>query len=191
MTSVVHEPPAETPVRGRPRWDVRQVAIGLVRGPATELVWVRPALIGLLLLAAVVDVWDLTISGYANTYYAAAALSASKSWSAFFFGSFDAANFITVDKPPLAIWPMALSVKLFGLGSWSLLLPQAPAGIATVALLYATVRRSFGPLAATIAGVVMALTPVAVLIFRFDNPDAVLTLLSVGAAAAVLRLIGR
>ena len=139
------------------------------------------------MLAAALYLINLTVSGYANTYYAAAALAASKSWSAWFFGSFDAANFITIDKPPLALWVIGLSVRVFGLSSWSILLPQALAGVATVVLLWLTVRRTFGPAAATIAAVVMALTPAAVLIFRFDNPDAVLTLLLVVAAYAFVR----
>ena len=99
------------------------------------------------LLAAILYLVNLTISGYANTYYSAAALAASQSWSAWFFGSFDAANFITVDKPPLATMLMGLSVRLFGLSSWSILLPEALAGVATVAILFAVVRRSFGPVA--------------------------------------------
>ena len=77
---------------------------GLVRGHADEATWVRPAFLGVLVLAAVLYLWNLTVSGYANTYYSAAALAASKSWSAWFFGSFDASNFITVDKPPLSRW---------------------------------------------------------------------------------------
>jgi len=162
---------------------LRQVA----RGRTADPFWARPALAGTALLAAALYLLNLTVSGYANTYYAAAALAASKSWSAWFFGSFDAANFITIDKPPLALWVMGLSVRLFGLSSWSILLPQALAGVATVVLLWLTVRRTFGPAAATIAAVVMALTPAAVLIFRFDNPDAVLTLLLVAAAYAFLR----
>jgi len=161
---------------------VRRVA----RGRAADPFWARPALAGSALLAAVLYLVNLTVSGYANTYYAAAALAASKSWSAWFFGSFDAANFITIDKPPLALWVIGLSVRVFGLSSWSILLPQALAGVATVLLLWLTVRRTFGPAAATIAAVVMALTPAAVLIFRFDNPDAVLTLLLVAAAWAFL-----
>ena len=112
-----------------------------------------------------------------------------QSWSAWFFGSFDAANFITVDKPPLGTMLMGLSVRLFGLNSWSILLPEALAGVATVALLAQTVRRSFGPVAGTIAGVAMALTPVSVLIFRYNNPDALLTLLLVAAAAALIRAL--
>jgi 4-amino-4-deoxy-L-arabinose transferase-like glycosyltransferase len=157
------------------------------RGRTGDPFWARPALAGSALLAAALYLINLTVSGYANTYYAAAAVAASKSWSAWFFGSFDAANFITIDKPPLALWAIGLSVRLFGLSSWSVLLPQALAGVATVVLLWLTVRRTFGPAAATIAAVVMALTPAAVLIFRFDNPDAVLTLLLVAAAWAFLR----
>ncbi len=175
---------------GRPVVGTTAVAApGRVRATAAVEVgarWVGPAFVGVVALAAIVFLWDLTISGYANTYYSAAAVAASKSWSAFFFGSFDAANFITIDKPPVALWLIGLSVRVFGLSSWSILLPQALAGIATVAVLFVAVRRSFGPAAATIAGVVMALTPVAALIFRFDNPDAMLTLLLVAAAAAVL-----
>jgi 4-amino-4-deoxy-L-arabinose transferase-like glycosyltransferase len=160
-----------------------------LRGRSDSAAWVRPAQVSVAALAAIVYLVNLTISGYANTYYSAAALAASKSWSAWFFGSFDAANFITVDKPPLATMLMGLSVRLFGLSSWSILLPEALAGVATVALLFVVVRHSFGPVAATVAGLVMALTPVAVLIFRYNNPDALLTLLLVGAAWAALRAI--
>jgi 4-amino-4-deoxy-L-arabinose transferase-like glycosyltransferase len=152
-----------------------------------EAAWPRLAFAGVIALAAVLYVWNLTVSGYANTYYSAAALSASQSWSAWFFGSFDASNFITVDKPPLSTMLMGLSVRLFGLSSWTILLPEALAGVATVAVLFLAVKRSFGPAAATIAGVVMALTPAAVLIFRFNNPDALLTLLLVAAGYALLR----
>ncbi len=149
--------------------------------------WVRPALAAVTALAAFLYFWHLSINGYANTYYSAAALAASESWKAWFFGSFDAGSFITVDKPPLSTMLMGLSVRLFGLSSFSILAPQALAGVATVVVLFQAVRRSFGPVAGLIAAVVMALTPVAVLMFRFNNPDAVLTLLLVSAAWAVLR----
>ena len=160
-----------------------------ILGPATQATWVRPALFGVTLLAAVLYIWDLAVSGWANSYYSMAAQAASQSWSAWFFGSLDASNFITLDKPPLSTMLMGLSVRVLGVGSWSVLLPQALAGIATVVVLYWAVRRSFGPVAATIAGLVMALTPVSVLIFRYDNPDALLTLLLVAAAAALLRAV--
>jgi 4-amino-4-deoxy-L-arabinose transferase-like glycosyltransferase len=160
---------------------------GLVRGRLDEAAWVRPAFLAVLGLAAVLYLWNLTVSGYANTYYSAAALSASKSWSAWFFGSFDAANFITVDKPPLSTMVMGLSVRIFGLSPWTILAPEALAGVATVGALFLAVKRSFGPAAALIAAIVMALTPAAVLIFRFNNPDAMLTLLLVVSAWALLR----
>jgi 4-amino-4-deoxy-L-arabinose transferase-like glycosyltransferase len=152
-----------------------------------EATWPRLAFTGVIALAAVLYIWNLVVSGYANAYYSAAALAGSQSWSAWLFGSFDASNFITVDKPPLSTMLMGLSVRLFGLSSWSILLPEALIGVATVAVLFLAVKRSFGPVAATIAGVVMALTPVAVMIFRFNNPDGLLTLLLVVAAYALLR----
>jgi len=145
------------------------------------------ALAGVLALAAVLYLWNLTVSGYANTYYAMAAQAASKDWAAFFFGSLDSANFITLDKPPASVWLMAMSVRLFGLSSWSILLPQALLGIATVGVLFLAVRRAFGLPAAVIAGVTMALTPAATLIFRYDNPDALLTFLLVVGAWALGR----
>ncbi len=166
---------------------LRAGLVGLVRGDAADPSWVRPSLLAILALATFLYAWRLDISGYANAYYAAAAQAGSQSWSALFFGSFDAAGFITVDKPPAALWLIGLSVRLFGLSSWSILLPQAILGVATVGLVYLAGRRSFGPPAGIIAALVMALTPVAAVIFRYDNPDALLTFLLVIAAWALLR----
>ncbi|HYJ75101.1 MAG TPA: glycosyltransferase family 39 protein [Kineosporiaceae bacterium] len=151
--------------------------------------WERPALAGLLLVTAVLYMWDLGASGWANAFYAAAAQAASESWKAFFFGSFDASNAITVDKPPASLWVMGISARIFGVNAWSLLVPEALMGVGSVALLYATVRRRFEAPAALLAGAAMALTPVAVLMFRFDNPDALLVLLLVGAAYALTRAL--
>ena len=158
---------------------------------AAEASWVAPAMLGVVGLAAILYLVNLTVSGYANTYYSAAALAGSQSWSAWFFGSIDSANFITVDKPPLGTMLIGLSVRLFGLSSWSILLPESLAGVGTVVILMATVRRTFGPAAAVMAGLVSALTPAAILIFRYDNPDALLTLLLVGAAYAFVRSLER
>jgi 4-amino-4-deoxy-L-arabinose transferase-like glycosyltransferase len=161
----------------------------LTRARTAEAAWAVPAMLGVTFMAAVMYLVNLTVSGYANTYYSAAALAGSQSWSAWFFGSIDSANFITVDKPPLATMLMGLSVRLLGLSPWSVLLPQALAGVAMVAVLMLAVRRTFGPAAAVIAGLVAALTPAAVLIFRFNNPDALSTLLLVLSAYAVLRAL--
>lgn len=162
----------------------------LWRGDADDPAWARPALLALLGATAVLYLWGLGASGWANSFYSAAAQAGSESWKAFFFGSSDAGNAITVDKTPLALWPMALSIRVFGLSSWSILVPQALMGVATVALLHRTVRRTTGsPAAGLVAGAVMALTPVAVLMFRFNNPDALLVLLLVGSVAATLRAV--
>ncbi|KOT99308.1 glycosyl transferase [Streptomyces rimosus subsp. pseudoverticillatus] len=149
----------------------------------------RPALLVLLLATAALYLWDLGASGYANQFYSAAAQAGSASWKAFFFGSSDAANSITVDKPPAALWPMALSVRLFGLSAWAILVPEALMGVATVGVLYAAVRRRFGAGAGLFAGALLALTPVAALMFRFNNPDALLCLLMVCAVYCVLRAL--
>lgn len=151
--------------------------------------WERPALIALLAATAALYLWGLGASGWANAYYSAAAQAGSQSWSAMFFGSFDASNFITVDKTPASLWVMALSARIFGVNSWSILVPQALEGVVAVAVLYATVRRWFFPAAGLIAGAVMALTPVAVLMFRFNNPDALLVLLLTLGAYAVTRAL--
>ncbi|MET7756573.1 glycosyltransferase family 39 protein [Streptomyces sp. NPDC005389] len=161
----------------------------LWRGRAEDARWVRPAFLGLLAVTAVLYLWNLSASGYANSFYSAAVQAGGESWKAFFFGSLDAANAITVDKPPAALWPMALSVRLFGLGSWQILVPEVLMGVATVAVLYAAVRRRFGAGAGLIAGVVLALTPVAALMFRFNNPDALLALLMTVAVYCVLRAL--
>ncbi|MDT4981227.1 MAG: hypothetical protein QOG07_3106 [Pseudonocardiales bacterium] len=149
----------------------------------------RLALAALLAGTALLYAWNLGASGYANDFYSAAVQAGTKSWKAFFFGSFDSSNFITVDKPPAALWPMELSGRIFGFNSWSMLLPQALEGVLAVWLLYATVRRWFGATAGLLAGALLAITPVAVLMFRFNNPDALMTLLIVAAAYCVTRAI--
>jgi 4-amino-4-deoxy-L-arabinose transferase-like glycosyltransferase len=154
-----------------------------------EPAWTRPALLVLLAATAVLYLWGLSASGNANSFYAAAVQAGTKSWKALFFGSIDSSNFITVDKPPAALWVMALSGRVFGYSSWSMLAPQALEGVASVALLYAAVRRWSGPVAGLLAGAVLALTPVAVLMFRFNNPDALLTLLLVAAGYAMVRAV--
>jgi 4-amino-4-deoxy-L-arabinose transferase-like glycosyltransferase len=149
----------------------------------------RIAFGALLLGTALLYLIGLSESGWANQYYSAAAQAGSKSWTAFLFGSLDSSNFITVDKPPASLWVMDLSVKLFGLNSWSLLVPQALEGVAAVALLYAAVKRVSSPTAGLLAGAILATTPVATLMFRFNNPDALLVLLMTAAAYATVRAV--
>ena len=160
-----------------------------LRGPDTDPRWARPALLSLLALTALLYMVFLDRNGWGNDFYAAAVQAGTKSWKAFFFGSFDSSNFITVDKTPASLWVIDLSARVFGLNYWSVLVPQALEGVATVGLLYTTVRRWSGPAAGVIAAGVMAITPVAVLMFRFDNPDALLVLLMTAAAYAMTRAI--
>ncbi len=183
-TEPLYDPPrAGHRTRGR--------IVRFFRGRPSDPAWVRPALLALLAATAVMYMWDLGASGWANSFYSAAVQAGTRSWKAFFFGSSDASNFITVDKPPASLWVMELSARLFGLNAWSILVPQAFEGVATVGLLYATVRRWFSPAAALIAGSVIALTPVAALMFRYNNPDALLVLLLTASAYATVRAIER
>ncbi|OZF03804.1 glycosyl transferase [Rhodococcus sp. 15-1154-1] len=147
-------------------------------------------MLGVLLTAtAVLYLWNLTASGYANTFYAAAAQAGSKDWTAWFFGSLDSENFITVDKPPASLWVMGLSARIFGFSSASLLVPQALMGVGAVAVVYAAVKRVAAPTAGLLAGAVLASTPAAALMFQFDNPDALLVLLmSIGGYFVVRAL---
>ncbi len=182
--------PPESAVALRPAPPVaRRPRSRLLRGPGTDPAWARPALLALLAATAVLYLWGLGASGWANPFYSAAAQAGAQSWKAFFFGSSDAANFITVDKAPAALWLMGLSARIFGVNAWSILVPEALCGVGSVGLLYATVRRAARPGAGLLAGAVLAATPVAALMFRFNNPDAVLVLLLVGSAYAVTRAV--
>ncbi|MFI9456827.1 ArnT family glycosyltransferase [Amycolatopsis sp. NPDC052450] len=159
------------------------------RGTPADPRWVRPSVAALLLATAVLYLWNLGESGWANAFYSAAAQAGSLSWKALFFGSSDAANAITVDKTPAALWVMSLSARLFGVNAWSVLVPQALMGVGSVALLFAAVRRTSGPAAGLLAGAVLALTPAAALMFRFNNPDALLVLLLTAGAYCVVRAL--
>ncbi|MFD2417653.1 ArnT family glycosyltransferase [Amycolatopsis pigmentata] len=139
--------------------------------------WVRPAVAVLLLATAGLYFWNLSASGYANDFYAMAVQAGTWDWKALFFGSLDPGNVVTVDKPPAAMWLMGLSARIFGFSSWSMLAPNALCGVGSVGLVYLTVRRTNGPAAGLLAGAVLALTPVAALMFKFNNPDALLVLL--------------
>ncbi len=177
---------------------LRSRAARLLRGPVGDPGWARPALLALLAGTALLYLWDLGASGTANSFYAAAVQAGTQSWKAMLFGSLDAGNAITVDKPAMFLWPMEISGRLFGFTGWSMLAPQALEGVAAVALLAATVRRATGStgrassaahVAGLLAGATLALTPVAVLMFKFNNPDALLTLLLTAAGYTTVRAL--
>ncbi|MER5290678.1 glycosyltransferase family 39 protein [Streptomyces pharetrae] len=177
---------APAPTHGAPeRSFVRRVWRGRPEDPR----WARPAFFGALLVIGALYAWNLTASGYANSFYSAAVQAGSQSWKAFFFGSLDAGNAITVDKPPAALWPMALSVRLLGLSSFAILFPQVLMAVATAGVLYASVRRHFAAPAGLLTVAVFALTPVAALMFRFNNPDAALALLMATAVYCTQRAL--
>ena len=178
-----------SPARAPRRIDTGPTPEGARRTLAAH--WPRIALAALLLATAVAYIADLSASGYANSFYAAAVQAATKSWKAFFFGSIDSSNFITVDKPPASLWVMALSGRIFGFSSASMLIPEVLEGVAAVALLYASVKRWFGSGAGLLAGAALAVTPVAALMFRFNNPDALLVLLMVAGAYCLTRALER
>ena len=178
MTTLLHRP---APAPDAPP------ATGPDRRSASE--WT--ALAVLLAGTGALYLWNLGASGWANSFYAAAVQAGTQNWTAFFFGSLDAGNAITVDKPPASLWPMEIAGRIFGFSSWSMLVPQALMGVGAAALLYACVRRVAGPGAGLVAGALLALTPVAALMFRFNNPDALLVLLMVAAAYCTVRAVER
>ena len=161
------------------------------RGPQKSPAWQRPALLALLTFTAILYTWGLDRNGWANAYYSAAAMSGSLDWTALLFGSSDPGNAITVDKPPLSIWIMALSARVFGLNSWSILLPQAVMGVLSVYLLYRMVEKHLDAPTALLAGTFMAVMPVSTVIFRYNNPDALLTLIMIGIVFCTLECIDR
>ncbi|MFA3872326.1 ArnT family glycosyltransferase [Streptomyces sp. MMCC 100] len=163
------EPPVPSPTAGSSRWS-------------------RPALPAILALAAGLYCWNLSGSGL-NSFYSAAVLSGTESWKAWFFGSLDAGNFLTVDKPPFALMVMGLSCRLFGYGTWQMMLPLIAAALATIWILHASVRRVWGHGAAAVAALVLALTPITVAINRDNNPDTLLVFLMVAGAALGLRAV--
>ncbi|MEK2479241.1 glycosyltransferase family 39 protein [Streptomyces noursei] len=172
-------PDRTTPTGGAPRrapW----------RSPVGQPAYARPALLVIAVLAAVLYAWGINHSHY-HTFYANAVRSMTQSWQAFFYGSFDPGNSITLDKLPGFLWPQALSARIFGFHPWALTLPQVMEGVASLLVLYRVVRRWAGDNAALIASVAFLLTPVAVGLFRTAVEDPLFTLCVLLAAEATQR----
>ncbi|KAA0913045.1 ArnT family glycosyltransferase, partial [Streptomyces apricus] len=157
-------------------------------GPAKAPRWSLPALAAILVLAGVLYSWNLSSSSL-NSFYSAAVLSGTQSWKAWFFGSLDAGNFLTVDKPPLVLMVMGLSCRVLGYGTWQMMLPLIAAALGTIWIVHASVKRIWGHGAAAVAALVLALTPITVAINRDNNPDTLLVLLMVAGAALALRAV--
>jgi 4-amino-4-deoxy-L-arabinose transferase-like glycosyltransferase len=144
-------------------------------------------LAAVLALAASADFYQLQREGFANLYYAAAICSMLQSWHNFFFNAFDPGGFVSVDKPPLGFWIQVASAKLFGYSGFSILLPEALAGVASVGVLYAVVRRYFGTAAGLLAALFLAITPISIVTNRNNTIDSLLVLTVLLAAYAVSR----
>jgi 4-amino-4-deoxy-L-arabinose transferase-like glycosyltransferase len=151
--------------------------------------WPAWALVAICVLAGALYVWAIGAGQIGNAYYAAAAKSMSMSFTNFLFGSFDPAGVVTVDKPPMSLWPQAISVWIFGFHGWAVLLPQVVEGVAAVFLLHRTVRLWADEKVALLAALILALTPITVAINRDNNPDTLLVLLLVAAAYAFTRSV--
>jgi 4-amino-4-deoxy-L-arabinose transferase-like glycosyltransferase len=159
------------------RPSVREQAIG------------RGALVGVLALSALLETWRTTLSGYGNGYYAEAALAADRSWTAMLTNAADPSRLVSLDKGPLPDWVLGLSTRIVGFGSAGLLLPAALFTVATVLVLYDLVRRTLGVRCALLAALILALTPVTVVMGRYDNPDPLLALLLTCSAWALVRAL--
>ncbi|HTX10019.1 MAG TPA: glycosyltransferase family 39 protein [Solirubrobacteraceae bacterium] len=158
---------------------------GWWRTAVGEPAWARPTLLALTVIAGLGYAWNAT--GNLEIYYAAAVRSMSISWHDFFFGAFDPAGTITVDKLPGAFWVQALSVRLFGVHAWAIVAPQVLEGMASVLVLYRLVRRLAGPRAAILAAGVFVLSPATIALNRGNIPDTLMILLVLLAADATVR----
>jgi 4-amino-4-deoxy-L-arabinose transferase-like glycosyltransferase len=163
----------------------RAALSGEARSLVSDPPWHGLTLVAILVLSAFLNLYDLTGEGYSNDYYAAAVKDMLTSWRNFFFVSFDA-GFVSVDKPPLGLWIQAASAWLFGFNGLSLLLPQAIAGILSVALLYHLVCKTFGPVAGLLSALVLALTPIVVATSRNNTMDMLVVLFVLLAAWAFI-----
>lgn len=168
---------------------VRSISRTLLRGNNDDPPWTRPALLFVLIINLVLNLWDIGINGWANYFYAAAVQSGTKDLTSAFFGSSDWGNSITVDKPPLSLWVMEVSAKMFGLSPTSLLAPQALMGVGSTLLIYVILRRNFSALAALLAAVIFCTTPIVVLMSRYNNPDPLMQLLMLTAVYLLQRAI--
>ena len=171
---------APAAVSGAPRW---RRFLTPWRSPAGQPAWARPALLAIAAVAAVAYGWGMA-GASVEPFYGAAARSMSESWHDFLFGAFDPAGTVTVDKLPGALWVQALSLRVFGFHIWALILPQVVEGVLTILVLYRAVRRLAGPVAGITAAVVLAVTPITVLLSRGNVSDSLLILLLVLAADA-------
>lgn len=182
------EPDSGSPQPGSPPGPERNRFAAVLLGRRDEPRWSRPTLWAALVVAALLYCWSTSASDL-NSFYSAAVYSGTQSWKAWFFGSLDAGNFLTVDKPPFALMVMGLSCRILGSGTWQMLLPMVGAALGSIAVLHTAVKRAFGHGAAAVSAFVLALTPITVAITRDNNPDPLLVFLMVTGTVLALRAI--
>ncbi|MCY7979795.1 glycosyltransferase family 39 protein [Bacillus inaquosorum] len=146
-------------------------------------------LILILLAAAFLNTYNIWQDDTANQYYLAAVKSMTQSFHNFFYASFDPSGFVTVDKPPVVLWIQTIFALIFGVHTWSVILPQALAGVGSVFLLYRMIKPAFGIGAARIAALVMTLTPIAAAVSRTNNIDSMLVFTLLLGSACLLRAV--
>lgn len=131
-------------------------------------------LIMVMVLSAFLNGFNIWKDEFANAYYTSAVASMLQSFHNFFFASFDPGGYVTVDKPPVTFWIQTLSASLFGLHGWSVILPQALAGVGSVLIVYLLVKPTFGITAARLSALALATTPVLAAVSRTNNIDSLL-----------------
>lgn len=144
----------------------------------------RRALLAILALSAALNCWALPREGWGNEFYAASVRSMLDSWHNVFFSAFDPGGFLAISKPPLGFTLQTLFAKVLGFSGVALILPQALAGVASVALLYHLIRRAHGPLAGLAAALALATTPIFVATARNNTVDLQVVLVSLCAVWA-------
>src|SRR5579884_2205660 len=148
--------------------------------------WSRLALAGITLIAIFMDFYQLGRNGF-GSYYPPAVRSMMDNWHNFFFAAYDPGGFVTIDKPPVGFWLQVASAKFFGFTPFSVLVPQALAGVLSVLLLYYLVRRHFGVVAGLLAALALAVSPISVVTNRNITIDSTLALTLLLGAWAVIR----
>ncbi len=156
-------------------------------GGSRDRINARVLIVGVSVVSLCMNTWGLAHNGLGNQYYTAATRSMAGSWHNWFYAAFDSGGFISVDKPPLPLWVTAIVVRIFGVSTWSVILPSALAGVAAVAMLWIVVRRHFGVVAATISALVLALSPINVAVNRLNLPEPWMLLLLISAVWGLQR----
>jgi 4-amino-4-deoxy-L-arabinose transferase-like glycosyltransferase len=155
---------------------LREWSARIVKLPDSQILKTALPLTLVAAIAVLARSWQLSQNDFGRQYYAAGVRSMLESWHNFFFNAFDPAGFVSIDKPPVAIWLQVASAKLLGFSALSILLAQVMAGLAAILLVYVLVRKYWGGMAGTIAALSLALSPVNVAVDRSNNTESCLIL---------------